>query len=110
MNLRSWTVAAVVIMLTFSYLPDTFAQSYNCRYAKTADEVLICQSSILARLDIEMAEAYYSAKQNLRGYELRTLERVRRDYLNLRMGCGRNFDCIRDVYVRWINAIHEIDD
>ena len=50
------------------------AQSYNCRYAKTADEILICQDSQLSAMDERMSALYYQLRNGLGGYRLRALE------------------------------------
>jgi len=78
------------------------AQSFNCRYAKTADEVLICQSPGLAALDEQMSSLYFRLKTRLYGSALAQLESTNSYWLSRRMSCGRNAYCIEQNYNAWI--------
>jgi uncharacterized protein len=74
------------------------AQSFNCRTAELPDEILICQSPYLSRLDERMASLYFRLRNSLYGGERRALEADQRRWLNSRIACGRDFGCIRFAY------------
>ena len=57
--------AAAVTSLLLSTISWTEAQSFNCRYAKTPDEVLICRDSGLAQLDEQMASVFFSVRNSV---------------------------------------------
>jgi uncharacterized protein len=74
------------------------AQSFNCRYAKTAVEVLICQDAELSTLDARMASAYFELRGTLSGADRRDLEASQRAFLRQRNDCGRDRRCVADAY------------
>ena len=49
---------AAVVASSPSHAQD--GPSFNCRYAKASDEVAICQSALLSKLDREMAQLHFS--------------------------------------------------
>ena len=57
--MRSAAKIALLVGGTLGTTATADTQSFNCRYAKTATEVLICQNPELGRLDEEMAAAFY---------------------------------------------------
>jgi uncharacterized protein len=74
------------------------AQSFNCNYAKTPDEVLICQSPKLSELDQKLATLYFDL---LHGFDFRTQQRLKAAqsvWLHRRMACGYDAYCIERVY------------
>ncbi|MEO6152918.1 MAG: hypothetical protein ABIT09_04060 [Croceibacterium sp.] len=80
--------------------------SFNCRYARTAGERMVCGNGELAALDRTMAAQYYSA---LGVSDLRTradLRRSRDRFLAYRDGC-RSEACVADAYR---DRMAEIDD
>jgi uncharacterized protein len=74
------------------------AQGFNCRYAKTPDEVRICQSEHLRREDERLSEQYYRLRNQVSGAELRRLTQSQRDWLRDRKACGGDPDCLADLY------------
>lgn len=84
----------------------TEAASFNCRYAKSPDEVLTCQDSSLSALDEEMSAAYSSRRREFSGADSRRFERMRALWLSRRKACGYDAACIRRVYNGWISAIN----
>ncbi len=64
----AFTLALTLVPLT------AHAQSFNCRYATKPDEVLICQSPVLGRLDERMSSLYFALRNRLSGGERRALE------------------------------------
>jgi uncharacterized protein len=95
---------ALIVFLTSS-VPST-AQSFNCRYARAADEVMICQSRQLSALDERMSSTYYSVRNSLSGADRRRLERTNRIWLQERQGCGRDAACITNIYRSWIRDLN----
>jgi uncharacterized protein YecT (DUF1311 family) len=59
------------------------AQSFNCRYAKTADEVLICQNSQLSALDEQMSSMFSRLRNNISPAEMRILNREQQFWLRV---------------------------
>lgn len=83
--------------LVQSYLSAN-AQSFNCHFAKSADEVLICQDAYLAEQDERLASLYSELRNRLSGAERRDLEREQSAWLNTRRSCGRDRTCIEKKY------------
>ena len=89
--------AALTLVLTLAPLA-AHAQSFNCRRASQPDEVLICQSARLSRLDERMSSLYFGLRNRVFGRERRELEAEQAQWLRSRMACGRDFGCIEDAY------------
>ena len=70
------------------------AQSFNCRYAKSPDEVLICQDQELSALDERLSGIYFSVHRILSGEDRTKLERDERAWLQGRENCGRKKECV----------------
>ena len=69
--------------------------SFNCVYARTPDEVLICQNEQLSKYDRELA---YS-KLNDYHFGLNDFFRITQvDWLNRRYACGYTYKCIEEAY------------
>lgn len=81
------------------------AQSFNCRYAKTADEVLICQTPRLSALDERMSSIFFRLRSNLHGRERSRLEADQAEWLHERRACGRDVSCIESAYRRRIREL-----
>jgi uncharacterized protein len=77
---------------------SSHAQSFNCNYAKTPDEVLICQNADLSALDEQMSAMFFRLRNSLYGGQLRLLEAEQSSWLRNRMACGRDADCIDTAY------------
>src|SRR5690348_16530071 len=76
--------------------------SFDCRYANTPDEVVICQNPVLAEDDRRMSGAYFSlrrlaAESGMTG-ALRELEGTQREWLAARHRCGSDALCLRRAY------------
>src|ERR1700756_1704714 len=87
------------------YSSQVRAQGFNCRLAKTPDEVLICQDQALSRLDERMTSLYSQVQRNSSGSQRAMLERDQRSWLRLRMGCERDRNCIEQSYQRRIQQL-----
>jgi uncharacterized protein len=94
---------AIVILVAFA-VPG-HAQSFNCHYAKTADEVLICQHAQLSALDEQMSSIFSRLRNVLPIGQVRFLEADQASWLRGRMACGRDADCIEDAYTRRIRQL-----
>lgn len=94
-----------IALLPALHSAHVHAQSFNCRYAKTADEVLICQDDQLSALDERMASIYSQVHQSLYGSQRLMLEAEQGTWLCSRMGCGRDRDCIAQAYQRRIQEL-----
>lgn len=81
------------------------AQSFNCNYARTPDEVLICQEGELARLDERLASIYARVRGRLDAQDRRELEFEQSSWLQSRKECGRDFRCIESHYRRRIDQL-----
>ncbi|KOR30768.1 hypothetical protein TI05_13450 [Achromatium sp. WMS3] len=88
-----------ILLLMFS-LPVS-AVSFNCRYARKAAEVAICQSSYLSNLDDQLSSAYYSLPRYVR----KKVRRSQRRWLRNRNRCGSNRRCIGRAYRSRINQL-----
>jgi uncharacterized protein len=98
--------AAAIIALVALCSPRTAdAQSYNCRYARTADEILICQDGRLSQLDERMAAMYAQVRNRMDGYERQQLEAQQRFWLQGRQRCGRDYACIESYYLVRISEL-----
>ena len=101
------TLAAVVLMNT-----PAMAQSFNCRYAKSPDEMAICHNPKLGRLDEIMARNYFRLANRLRrDSDFETLDRFKqnqRAFLQRRRLCGYASGCLRRVYRRRIGNIRDV--
>ena len=70
------------------------AQSFNCRYAKKADEKLICRRTYLARLDEEMVRLFNQVMEQVPA-PVRRMTRAQQDgWLRSRHQCTWNAECI----------------
>lgn len=81
------------------------AQSFNCNYARTADEVAICQDGRLSALDERMSSIYFGVRNRLYGGARAQLEAEQADWLASRRDCGRDFGCIDAAYRRRIREL-----
>src|SRR5829696_1354704 len=75
------------------------AQSFNCRYARTADEVAICESARLSVLDERLSRRFFRLRDSLYGPDRARLDRDQTAWLNARHQCGSDRACIADAYL-----------
>jgi uncharacterized protein len=82
--------------------------SYNCRYARTTSERLVCGSPALASSDRAMSSVYY---RSIAGGGPAAKQRIRasRDaFLARRERCGGSESCIARVYEQRIGEIRRM--
>jgi uncharacterized protein len=81
------------------------AASFNCNIADKPDEVLICQSPELSALDDRMSSLYFHVRNRLAGSGRRLIESDQSAWLQRRFGCGRDYGCIRRLYIERISEL-----
>ena len=86
-----------VVVVSFKPAPAE-AQSFNCRYARTADERVICDRPNLSHLDERLSRRYQRAYNGAEPGMKRRLERQQAAWLQSRHNCGDNARCIRRHY------------
>ncbi|MEL6288531.1 MAG: lysozyme inhibitor LprI family protein [Pseudomonadota bacterium] len=72
--------------------------SFACSEASARAERTICDSRRLSRLDLELTDIYASLRRELRGRERRALRDEQRDWIQKRNDCGRDRQCLRQLY------------
>jgi uncharacterized protein len=75
------------------------AQSFNCRYARTADEVTICQDARLSRLDERLSSRFFRLRDSLSGPDRARLDRGQSAWLDARHQCKSDPACIGAAYL-----------
>lgn len=101
--MRSLHVTLVSALLPFIALATAStspasAQSFNCRYAKTPDEVRICKDQHLSGEDDRLAEQYSRLRNDMAGKEKKRFVRDQRAWLRKRKACGSDPDCLARAY------------
>ena len=81
--------------------------SFNCSYARTRSERMVCSSGTLAARDRQMAALYYSAMANADVGTRAHLRRSRDAFLTRRERCGSE-DCALSIYDARIQEIRRI--
>lgn len=81
--------------------------SFNCNYARTRSERLVCANGALAARDRQMAALYYSVMANADVGTRGHLRRSRDAFLSRRERCGSE-DCVMSIYDARIQEIRRI--
>jgi uncharacterized protein len=81
------------------------AQSFNCNYAKAPDEVMICNSPTLSRLDEQMSVMYFQTKNAMSEVPRAQLESDQAAWLRGRQMCGGDPVCLEESYRRRIRQL-----
>ncbi|HEX9931620.1 MAG TPA: hypothetical protein VGB08_02125 [Allosphingosinicella sp.] len=81
--------------------------SFNCNYARSRSERMVCGSGALAGRDRQMAALYYSAMANADVGTRAHLRRSRDAFLSRRERCGSE-DCVMSIYDARIQEIRRI--
>jgi hypothetical protein len=81
--------------------------SFNCRYARTRSERMVCANDRLASLDRRMSSLYYSALSETDGAGRAQLRRTRDRFLAYRDGCSSEA-CVADAYQGRMDEIRDI--
>jgi uncharacterized protein len=70
----------------------------NCQRAATSDEIAICSSSRLARLDRQLQGLFNTLQATLNPHDQALLRETERRWLVTRSGCGSEESCIASQY------------
>lgn len=81
--------------------------SFNCRYARTRTEKLVCSDQDLAARDRTMASRYYRAVAESAPADKRAIRRTRDDFLARRERCSST-ECVARTYDDRIAEIEEL--
>ena len=68
--------------------------SFNCSYAKTPDEVLICENPNLADMDVQLANFFYHLRNQMSDRMRQQMDADEAAWLRERRACGRDPVCI----------------
>jgi uncharacterized protein len=104
-KLAKLIAVAAVLMTAQSTLPAR-AQSFNCNFAKTPDEVLICQNRTLSEMDEKLANLYFGLHSHVYGRDRVRMEVDQTSWLRHRMSCGRDVYCIAVAYQRRVRDLY----
>jgi len=97
----------LAVLGVFALPQSAQAQSFNCRFARAADEIMICRDERLSRLDERMSSLFFRVREDLGRRGARDLEEDQERFLRRRARCGPNPDCIEDVYRRRIDELRD---
>lgn len=85
----------------------TSRPSFNCRYARTRGEIMVCDSDRLAAKDRAMSSEFYQALANSDPRTRRELRRSRDRFLAYRDRC-RDEACVAEAYDGRVQEIRDI--
>lgn len=108
-----WTRKLAVLVLAFSALPLPIpalaASPFNCSLARTAAEILVCDSPELDALDRDASHAYDRQRAALlAGGKSDAVEALRAGqfgFLRARDACGFDVACLTALYKARIKAL-----
>ena len=86
-------------LVSLSLVSSAHAQSFNCRYARTPDEVAICQDARLSTLDERLSNRFFRLRDSLPGPDRARLDREQTAWLSARHRCGSDRACVADAYL-----------
>lgn len=95
---RSAAAVAALLALTAIAPNSAAAQSFDCAKATAADEIAVCRSRTLSRLDSEMADAYAAARRCAMMGMQGVLLDDQRAFLDKRAACGSDEGCLAPLY------------
>jgi uncharacterized protein len=98
LSLRCGFVASVIVAAFAMHPGPADAQSFDCRAARTPDEMSICENSDLARLDLQLAIAYRRDAAALGQEQRDQFQENEVAFLNARRRCGEDHRCIAESY------------
>jgi uncharacterized protein len=81
------------------------AQGFDCRYAATPDEKMICRDPRLGRLDEQLGSAYAREYYDVPGSERGRLDQQEDAWVVSRHRCGADAACIEQSYRRRIEEL-----
>ncbi len=105
---RFMRVLHFIFLVVFIAAAEARAASFDCRKARTPDEIAVCQHRELSELDSEMGALWFSYRQLP---FLMGMNGVRRDdagtFLAKRAACGPRVACLRELYIERNKALRE---
>lgn len=87
--------------------PAAAKPSFNCAYARTRSEKMVCASPVLAAQDRRMSSLFYSALADADGEQRRVLRRSRDRFLAFRERCDTQA-CVSQAYDDRMDEIRDI--
>ena len=90
--------AVLGTLLTTFTAPSANAQSFNCRFARHADEKTICSEPMLGHLDQDLASIYRRVLLKLPRAERNELDKDEEAFVIARRRCGGDRACIEQSY------------
>lgn len=85
----------------------TVMPSFSCQYAKTPDEVEICQTPKLSEMDAKLAKLYFGYRSLTSGPARHRLEVDQASWLRRRLSCGGSADCIAKAYKDRVDYLYQ---
>ena len=92
-------------LVSLLLVSSAHAQSFNCRNARTPDEVTICQDARLSALDERLSSRFYRLRDSLYGPDRVRLDQRQSAWLDSRHRCGSNRACIAAAYTGRISEL-----
>ena len=90
--------AVLGALLTTLTALSASSQSFNCRYARHADEKIICSEPTLGQIDEDLASVYRRVLLNLSRAERNELDKKEEAFVIARRRCGGDRVCIEQSY------------
>jgi hypothetical protein len=87
--------------------PLAGAPSFNCRRAKSADEIIVCHDPHLARMDVNLAGLYVGLRSVANVRELKQLDSDQLKWMRRRQTCGWDAKCIAAAYIGRMLYLHK---
>ena len=97
--------AVLGMLLIAGGMPTANAQSFNCRYARYADEKMVCHEPFLGQLDEELASVYRRILLKLPRAERGELDKNEEAFVISRRRCGGQRGCIEQSYRKRIQEL-----
>jgi len=90
--------AVLGALLTTLTALSASSQSFNCRYARHADEKIICSEPTLVQIDEDLASIYRRVLLNLSRADRNELDKKEEAFVIARRRCGGDRVCIEQSY------------
>ena len=106
---RTFTALALLAAFagtTFT-TPAAAQPSFNCKLARTPDEIVICRTPVLQKRDRELAAVYTALRNRLTGAARAKLDADEAGWVKARGGCGSDPDCIEAAYDDQISLLQD---
>lgn len=91
-------LSIVCAMLVIGGVPGTTRAQEWCDGASKPDELAICGSAILGKLDGALMSAYVTTMGNANATQKKAMRKAQRSWLARRSACGSDFACIEGQY------------